>query len=549
MDNTQKPRGALLWIALILSVFNAMFFFSMRHIWSGVHDMFGLAALPVLMMVVLVLVALATALAFAKRKAALAALIVNGVLFAALMYMLSLGFGSIPYILREFGLLALGMAGVGALALLIWRFPLKGRQRKALKAAVILLVCLVAFCAAYDIAPGGFKTGPAVFAVGDRYQIIFTTRADAVAWVEVGGVLYYDTYNGSSRSETTVHKIEVPMTALDRHESYTIGARTMIFRGPYDGIYGRSYSQTVAFRPVDESDGLQYYFISDSHDYTQAASQAAGYFGDDLDFLILGGDHASYITHEADLTRALVIAHSVTGGGRPVIYARGNHEVKGNRADELHRYVGADGDRFYYTFRLGSVWGVVLDVGEDHADDWWEFYGTAHYDAYRADQTEFLRDINAHADDHYAAAGVTTRLAICHYPINFMRADDYLSGVKNAWVAQLNQMELTLMLSGHMHRIFWTTPDMPNGMPLVYADNDYVLGETYGLAFPAVVCCQQNDVQFPVSRGTYLGQAMIGAAIETKNGNTVLWFTNSDQQVIDLVDPWSGGPIPQPVPF
>ena len=69
-----------------------------------------------------------------------------------------------------------------------------------------------------------------------------------------------------------------------------------------------------------------------------------------------------------------------------------NHEVKGNYASKLYRFVGSKNQKFYYNFTLDNIYGVVLDIGEDHDDDWWEYYDTANYEAYREEQVEFLND-------------------------------------------------------------------------------------------------------------------------------------------------------------
>ena len=42
--------------------------------------------------------------------------------------------------------------------------------------------------------------GAAVYAVGDEYQIVWTTRAKGSGWVEINGQCYYDEYAGQKRS-------------------------------------------------------------------------------------------------------------------------------------------------------------------------------------------------------------------------------------------------------------------------------------------------------------------------------------------------------------
>ena len=60
------------------------------------------------------------------------------------------------------------------------------------------------------------RTAPAVFAVGEDYQIMVEVTAPALMWVEVDGEEYFDESNGIVRSSVTTHRMTVPMEALDR---------------------------------------------------------------------------------------------------------------------------------------------------------------------------------------------------------------------------------------------------------------------------------------------------------------------------------------------
>ena len=86
------------------------------------------------------------------------------------------------------------------------------------------------------------------------------------------------------------------------------------------------------------------------------------------------------------------VANKITGGSVPVVYARGNHDVKGRYAEQTHRFTGSKGEKFFYNFYFNNVYGIVLDIGEDHDDDWWEYYDTAHYEQYHKDQLAFLEN-------------------------------------------------------------------------------------------------------------------------------------------------------------
>ena len=61
------------------------------------------------------------------------------------------------------------------------------------------------------------------------------------------------------------------------------------------------------------------------------------------------------------------------------------------KAEELYKYVASKNNQYYFNFYLDGVYGIVLDIGEDHDDDYWEYYGTANYDEYRQKQIDFLQ--------------------------------------------------------------------------------------------------------------------------------------------------------------
>ena len=64
------------------------------------------------------------------------------------------------------------------------------------------------------------------------------------------------------------------------------------------------------------------------------------------------------------------------------------NEIKGEYAEVLYKYVGSKNQEYYYYVTLGSdVFAVVADIGEDHDDAWWEYYGTAQFQLYRDEQT------------------------------------------------------------------------------------------------------------------------------------------------------------------
>lgn len=329
---------------------------------------------------------------------------------------------------------------------LILLFPPKWKNW--LKYALIAAVVAVSVIIGYELRPCDMSYEPVVYAVEDEYQIVFSTSDNAIGWINIGGVEYHDLHAGSMKSADKVHKIVVPQRVLDKAGAYAVNYRQVIYRGPFGGYLGQLQTQHYEFRPVDSSDGLNYFALSDVHEAVDEAILAAT-SRDDTDFIVLLGDLVSMVETEKDVQLANELAFGITKGEIPVIYARGNHEIKGEYAEELYKYVGSKDQQYTYTVTLGDddVFAVVLDLGEDHEDDWWEYYGTARFDSYRQEQTYMLVRTSDYEDYRY-------RMMLCHIPVVYVDKHGYFEKFRNEWVDWLNHMELDIGLSGHKH-VMW----------------------------------------------------------------------------------------------
>ena len=462
-----------------ISLLAALFWVALRINHSGISKFLGADTNPSflimnlpLMVCVLAWIGAAFSLwgltCWQKRKwPAITGLAIGTVMAVAAVFVIIFGAKDyLRFILPHFWESVLVSACIIAFALLLF-FPIRGKIW--LKAVIVAGVVIVSVVIGYQLRPCELTSGPVVYAVEDEYQIVFATSDNAITWVEIGGENYYDLYAGSMQSADRVHKITVPQHVLDQAQGYTIGFKQVIYRGPFGGYLGKPCTRDYGFCPVDTSDGLNYYAMSDVHEAADAAANAAKAAGE-LDFIVLLGDLVSMVETEKDALLANDLAHKVTGGELPVIYARGNHEIKGEYAEQLHKYVGAKGTDFYYTVTLGQdVFAVVLDMGEDHEDDWWEYYSTARFDLYRQEQTELLEDILAEGDyENYRY-----RLALCHIPIVYVDKHGYFEEFRNDWTALLNEMDIDMCLSGHKHVLWPFVPGQVEPYEKLVFQEDY----------------------------------------------------------------------------
>ena len=326
--------------------------------------------------------------------------------------------------------------------------------------------------------PSIMKYTPAVCAVGKNYQILIPARMSAILWVRVGETDYYDESNGILRSDTDLHRVTVPMSELDAAGAYTVCWREVAERKPYFPVVGDVQSVSFSFRPL-RSDPIHAYMLADTHGAFESPVGAAKAFAErygGIDLLILNGD---ILEHSGDAGKFILyyqIAEALTGGEIPVVISRGNHDLRGKYAEKLSDYMPNENGNSFYTFRLGNLWGILLDCGEDKNDDCPEYGGTICCHAFRARETAFLQQVIDRADTEFAEAGVAHRIAISHVPFTQIeRAPfDIEQDTYRRWVQLLNdRIQPEFLLSGHIHRSYITRPGDAR--------------DAYGMRFPTVV--------------------------------------------------------------
>ena len=557
-----------LWsiICALWALVVALFWFAMRVIWSGiskvVSEVVGADAPSTFMLNLPLYISIFLWIVFAfavanlvwlrhKKWPRITLTAVLGVLTIASVVVVIMGaIDYLYFILPKFFLsLFISLCIVG-LALLVFFPPVKNcKLCIALKCTLVALVTLVCIFHGYGVTLGSrFTYEPVVYAVEDEYQIVFSTNHSAVAWVEVDGERYYDLFAGSMKSEDTVHKIIVPQDKLDAAKGYSIHAEKMIYRGPFGGFKGKEISKSYSFRPVDSGDGLVYYTITDAHHARKGAVNAA-LSVENLDFLVILGDSVGMTEYEKDAQFSNLIAHDVTKGEIPVVYARGNHEIKGDYAEDLHKYVGSKNGSFYYWFTLSDVFGITLDLGEDHDPGWWEYYGTDQFTLYHDEQTAFLEELVATKPYE----GYSYTLVACHIPIQFVNSRKDHVEVKATWTELLNQIEPDIALYGHQHDLYpflegQDTMYNSKGKLVYNSQFKGVEGKTYGgyltdYTFNGFIAGRRGTTQTDdigsINRRDHVGFAV---QVDLVTNTQKCWYVNSDGEVVSAYNPFVEGP-------
>ena len=537
-------------VGTVLAFFNLLMFYAMRPCWSGISNTLGykggsnvfLYNLPIIICVLFLLILIADLVLkalFDKNWINITFFAVTMVFLIAIIFIIILG--AKDYMRFVWPTFLIGLAILTVIFLLyflLFIYPKTFlKENKPFKFGVLGLASVIAVAVMTHFSINRITYKPVVYAVEDNYQIVFSTNSESVAWVDIGGQSYYDSYNGSSKKYTKIHKVEVPMTVLDTAKGYTIHAQKSIYCGPFGGWLGRDISMNVAnFRPVDSSDGVQYLSFSDIHMNDKIAYKTASYAGN-YDFLVLIGDLISDVETFDDANFNNRVAYNITKGQIPVVYARGNHDVKGVYGEQLDKFVGSKNGNFYFTFYFQDVYGLVLDLGEDHDDDWWEYYGTAHYEEYHQAQLAFLEnEIAKHEYDNYKY-----HMVACHIPVPFVNYRHNHEDVKPQMTALLNQMDIDMFLCGHQHEIMIFEPGLIEPNTKLTYNSQYKKGTYNGYLtdfnFPTFMVSKQGFT-FSDNNDLFGAKSHIGffVNVDLVNNKEVCYYLNSRGEKVNVMN-------------
>jgi len=351
------------------------------------------------------------------------------------------------------------------------------------------------------ILPSVFKSAPVVFAVKDTYQIMVPVNCEMVMWVKVGDKVFYDDVNGVLRCAVNVHRMIVPMELLNETKEYTICYRKVVERKAYYSITEDIEEYTFQFKPIVELP-IHIYHLSDTHNKVHSPIEAGKFFQDNLDLFVLNGDIQEDSGKLENLDVIYEIAGKLTEGRIPVVFSRGNHDMRGKYAERLVEYTPTHEGKSYYTFRLGPLWGIVLDCGEDKVDDFPEYGNMICSEDFRRRETEFLQDVVKRAKQEYQAEDVKYRLVIVHNPFTYTMKPpfDIEQELYNEWAKILREdIKPHLMLCGHLHD---TTVFFPGCLydnkgqacPVVIGSNPYMKEKDKDIFVGAAITLNENHI-------------------------------------------------------
>jgi predicted phosphodiesterase len=318
--------------------------------------------------------------------------------------------------------------------------------------------------------PSSFQLGGAPVVQGvssSSVSIAWGVNDTSTGWVEYGttealGQVAAPEGHGLRPLDAVVHRVRLEGLQPGTRYFYRAVSVPIAFLGAYDIRRGRPFESALAsFTTPDEgrSGRVQFAVINDTHEqpetlktlFTQLA-EAPG------DLLFWNGDMFNDIASHQQMSEQLLTPAGLPyAARRPVWFARGNHDVRGPEARALGRFLDMPGGQFYYSVRQGPVAFIVLDTGEDKADDAPVYAGLGTFDAYRTQQAAWLAQ--ELKKDHVRSAPF--RVVIAHIPLYSTRDTQPHGGTdaRAKWHETLAAGGVNLLITGHTHRHAWMPPD------------------------------------------------------------------------------------------
>ena len=315
------------------------------------------------------------------------------------------------------------------------------KTKKILQFALLILVVLLmlpqialdTYAANYTVkAPtmsnsGYFTAQPGVYEMGDGYAVIWATSFKGTGYIEYTykGQKYtvYDERNGIVRTGDSIHVVKVPHEHLQGN-SYTVYSREVTGHSWNTTNYGVTASAgPIALKAYDGGTrDMDLLILTDVHKQLDWAKTVAQQFKEP-DLIIFSGDVVSSINEKADIVTLFNIMGTISHGSKgqtPTVYIRGNHECRGNYSTTLLEYLPTETGEYYFDFSYGPLYSVVMDTGEDKADQHIkndgkensprnEYGQLANFAEYNQRQEAWLRTLRK--DEN-----ATLRLGIYHIP-------------------------------------------------------------------------------------------------------------------------------------
>lgn len=331
--------------------------------------------------------------------------------------------------------------------------------------------------ASFDDATSIFGGPPVLQSPAPDGMTVFQgVRGISTAWVEYG-----TSSNLGQRADSMRHGL-LPLNGLVQRVRlerlkpgtiyhYRVGVAPIDFRGAYKITrHPAQFSPVYSFRTPRESDARSGFMVmNDTHENMDtlrglsrqlaAARERHAAAGLPMSSPIFwNGDLFNDVRNDQQIAANILtppIASDSPGAAlgyastSPMCFVSGNHDVRGIHARSLDLFLDTPQGVRHSILRCGPISFIVLDTGEDKADDHRAYAGLGAFQAYRAAQADWL----SRALRDPRVTGARHRVVVQHIP---MWGDGSCDDARSQWSELLGRAKVTAVIAGHTHQYAFT---------------------------------------------------------------------------------------------
>jgi acid phosphatase type 7 len=334
---------------------------------------------------------------------------------------------------------------------------------------VAVIVALAAAALTWNALPlrVDFTSQPVVYFQQDGVNVIWGTNMRSISWVDFGpdeglGSSAQEQADGLKVTGDRIQGVFLPLPYLTGDlflQAKVEGVRSIY---PINAVKaGTAQSEVVHVTLPARGDELSFVAFSDLHERSKNYARLEKQIDwKQMDFVIQLGDLVNH-TADAGQVEQSILSMPTGGLNLPRAFVRGNHETRGDAARSLGEWLLPPDGNYYYTFRVGDAFFIVLDSGEDKPDDHIEYSGLVDFTAYDQVQAAWLE--NVFASPEYQQAGY--HIVLVHRPPNTPVAEQFAPVMSQV----TSREDIQLVMSGDSH-IAGIFPPEETGLPFTVAN-------------------------------------------------------------------------------
>ena len=313
--------------------------------------------------------------------------------------------------------------------------------------------------------------------------IAWLTNVPVHSWVEYGidGNLdeRMDIYiDGQMKINNFHHKFRLENLKPGETYSYRVCSREVSLYEAYRKEFGETaVSETYTFRiPKENETNFKAIIFNDLHQSRAIIDLFSNIISDiNYDFVIFNGDNIDDPRNENQAVATLSYLNEKVGAESiPVIFLRGNHEIRNAYSIGLRSLLDYINDKTYGSFNWGDTRFVMLDCGEDKDDSHPAYSGMNDFSGLRKEQAVFLKE-EIKSSAFKAAA---KRVLVHHIPVYGLGENAYNPSLTE-WDGMLKNAKFNISIHGHMHKFAYHPKNsIGNNFPVVIGGGNNVESAT-----------------------------------------------------------------------